>query len=93
MEERNQHLTKYRAGVDGYKDHTAKGALYFLLKNFVKASEDSAHIARANILLHTRGSGIELCDWLRSMQPLIRTLIESQKKSKQNIQSQKEKNQ
>ena len=24
MEERNQHLVKYRAGVEGYKDHTAK---------------------------------------------------------------------
>ena len=44
MEERNQHLIKYRAGVEGYKDHTAKGTLDFLLKKIVKTSEDPAHI-------------------------------------------------
>ena len=82
MEERNQHLIKYRAGVEGYKDHTAKDTLDFLLKNFVKTSEDSAHIARTKILLHTRENGVKIYDWLSSIQPLVRTLVESQKKSK-----------
>ena len=82
MEERNQHLIKYRAGVQGYEDHTAKDTLDFLLRNFVKTSEDSAHIAWTNILLHTRQNGVKIYDWLRSIQPLVRVLIESQKKSK-----------
>ena len=54
----------------------------FLLKNFVKTSEDPAHIAWTRILLHTREHGVKVYDWLRSIQPLVRTLVEAQKKSK-----------
>ena len=82
MEERNQHLIRYRAGVEGYKDHTAKDTSDFLLKNFVKTSEDPAHIAWTKILLHTRENGVKIYDWLRSIQPLVRTLVGAQKKSK-----------
>ena len=93
MEERNQHLIKYQAGVEGYQDHTAKGTLDFLLKNFVKTSEDSAHIAWTKILLHTRENGVKIYDWLRSIQLLVRTLVESQKEVEESIQVKTQKNQ
>ena len=80
MDERNQHLIKYRANTQGYKDHTAKDTMDFLERAFVQTSEDSHHIAWTNVLLHTRENSVKLFDWLRSIGPLVRKLIESQSK-------------
>jgi hypothetical protein len=52
--------------------YTANHTLEFIKTKFVRANENTTHIAWTTILLHTRGIGQPIYQWQASFDPLLR---------------------
>ena len=71
VEHRNQFLTNARE-TQSNEPYTAHHTLEFIKSKFVRANENTTHIAWTVILLHTRVIGQPIYQWQASFDPLIR---------------------
>jgi hypothetical protein len=71
VEHRNQFLTNVRE-TQSNEPYTVNRTLEFIKTKFVRANENTTHIAWTTILLHTRGIGQPIYQWQASFDPLLR---------------------
>ena len=71
VEHRNQFLTNARE-TKSNEPYTALHTLDFIKAKFVRANENTTHIAWTVILLHTRTIGQPIYQWQASFDPLLR---------------------
>ena len=71
VEHRNQFLTNARE-TKSNEPYTALHTLDFIKTKFVRANENTTHIAWTVILLHTRAIGQPIYQWQASFDPLLR---------------------
>ena len=71
VEHRNQFLTNARE-TRSNEPYTALHTLEFIKTKFVRANENTTHIAWTIILLHTRTIGQPIYQWQASFDPLLR---------------------
>ena len=71
VEHRNQFLTNARE-TKSNEPYTAFHTLEFIKSKFVRANENTTHIAWTVILLHTRSIGQPIYQWQASFDPLLR---------------------
>jgi hypothetical protein len=71
VEHRNQFLTNARE-TQSNEPYTANHTLEFIKVKFVRANENTTHIAWTTILLHTRGIGQPIYQWQASFDPLLK---------------------
>ena len=71
VEHRNQFLTNARE-TKSNEPYTALHTLEFIKAKFVRANENTTHIAWTVILLHTRTIGQPIYQWQASFDPLLR---------------------
>jgi hypothetical protein len=71
VEHRNQFLTNARE-TKSNEPYTALHTLEFIKTKFVRANENTTHIAWTVILLHTRTIGQPIYQWQASFDPLLR---------------------
>ncbi len=71
VEHRNQFLTNARE-TKSNEPYTALHTLDFIKTKFVRANENTTHIAWTVILLHTRAIGQPIYPWQASFDPLLR---------------------
>ncbi len=79
VEHRNQFLTNARETLSN-EPYTAIHTLELIKTKFVRANENTTHIAWTTILLHTRGIGQPIYQWQASFDPLLRKYEQAREK-------------
>ena len=83
VEHRNQFLTNARE-TKSNEPYTAFHTLEFIKSKFVRANENTTHIAWTVILLHTRSIGQPIYQWQASFDPLLRKYEQARGKKMKN---------